>query len=59
MYVWSQLLGGYFMIFFAFGGRTGFGSASLKLCVYNAASPWSHSLGLGNFIYQCQYIVDI
>ena len=29
------------MIFFAFGGITCCGSASLKLCVCNAAYPWS------------------
>ena len=36
---WSQLLGGYSIIFFWFWGITGCGSASLKLCICMAASP--------------------
>ena len=43
MYAWSQLLGKYFIILFGFCGITGCGSASLKLCFCNAASPWSQS----------------
>ena len=31
------------MIFFVFGGITGCGSPSLKLCVCDAAYPWSQS----------------
>ena len=31
------------MIFLCFGGITSCGSASLKLCVCKAASPWSQS----------------
>ena len=41
IYAWSQLLGGYSIIFLIFCWITGCGSASLKLCVSNAASPWS------------------
>ena len=41
--VW--LLRRHFMIFFSLRGITGCGSTSLKLCVSNAASPWSKSGG--------------
>ena len=36
-------LGDISLFFFSFNGITGCGSASLKLCVCNAASPWSQS----------------
>ena len=39
-YAYSQLLGKNSVIF---GGITACGSASLKLCVCNAAFPWSQS----------------
>ena len=43
IYAWSHLLWGYSMIFSSFCGITGCGSASLKLCICNVASPWSQS----------------
>ena len=39
------------MIFLSFCGITGCGSASLKLCISNAASPWSQSPSLDS---QCR-----
>ena len=44
-------LGDFPWFFFSFDGITGCGSASLKLCVCNAASPWSQSLSPDS---QCQ-----
>ena len=41
----------YSIIFFLFCRITGCGLASLKLCVCNAASPWSQSLSPDS---QCQ-----
>ena len=43
IYAWLQLLGGYSITFVSFCGITGCGSASLKLCVCNAASHWSQN----------------
>ena len=41
LYAWSELIWKYSTFFFAFGGITRCGSASLKLCVCDAALPWS------------------
>ena len=39
---WCELLErNYIRLNFAFGGITGRGSAFLKMCVWNAAYPWS------------------
>ena len=43
IYAWSELIWRYSMIYFAFVGITCCGSASLKLCVCDAAYPWSQS----------------
>ena len=45
-YAWSVRIWKFAMFFVAFSGITGCGSASLKLCVCFAASPWSQSPSL-------------
>ena len=53
-YAWSELLWKYSMFFFfLFCGITGCGSASLKLCVCDAASPWSQSPSPDSQCQQC------